>query len=241
MTATAFYDATLSSHTCYILAGPSQSGKTQWMLRLLQHRAEMFGDSGGGGGGGGVPRRLVWCYGVKNEAQESALRTAWESGGAGGSIVFVLGFPSDEEFFHPHDMVVVDDLQSEVSGNALFTSLFTRLAHHLPLCCFYLCQNLFHRSDGESRSRSLSAGFICLMRNVRDKTSVAALARQMFPGKPRLLQDIYTAATAKEPYTYLLIDLRQETPHELRFRSRIFPNEWPQHVYITGAGADAGF
>jgi hypothetical protein len=194
-------------------------------MRLLRNRANMLE--------GPTLRRLVWCYGVKNSAQETQLRTAWESGGGGGPAVFVLGFPTDEDFFHPNDLVVVDDLQSEVSGNALFTSLFTRLAHHLPLCCFYLCQNLFHRSDGESRSRSLSAGFICLMRNVRDKTCVAALARQMFPGKPQILQSIYSAATGTQPYSYLLIDLRQETPHELRFRSRIFPSEAPQHVYVS--------
>jgi hypothetical protein len=217
-------NASLSSQSCYILAGPSQSGKTQWMLRMLRYRADMLE--------GPTPRRLVWCFGVKNSAQETELRSAWQLGG-GGPAVFVSGFPTDEDFFHPNDFVVVDDLQSEVAGNALFTSLFTRLAHHLPLCCFYLCQNLFHRSDGESRSRSLSAGFICLMRNVRDKTSVAALARQMFPGRPQLLQSMYTAATSKEPYSYLLIDLRQQTPHELRFRSRIFPSEGPQHVYIA--------
>lgn len=222
---TSTFNACLSSKACYILAGPSQSGKTQWVLRLLRYREYLFEAAE-------QPRRLVWCYGVKNAQQESQVRAAWQETGSRSVVLFVHGFPTDEDFFHPHDLVVVDDLQSELSGNTLFTSLFTRLAHHLPLCCLYLCQNLFHRSDGEARSRSLSANYICLMRNVRDKTSVAALARQMFPGKPQLLQDIYSAATNKEPFSYLLIDLRQETPHELRFRARIFPSEAPQHVYL---------
>lgn len=210
-------DARLAHDTSFIVAGPSGSGKTQWVLQLLCHRHQMFDIE---------PRRLVWCQGIGDAEQERAVRAAWNDP---SSIVFYSGFPSLSEAgggggpFLPHDLVVVDDLQGELAKNADFTAIFTKLAHHMPLACLYLCQNLFHKSDGEARSRSLSAGYICLMRNVRDKSAVMNLGKQMFPGRAHVLTKIYEDATHNRPYSHLLLDLRQETPEVLRFRTNIFP------------------
>jgi hypothetical protein len=216
----------LAHNTSFIVAGPSGSGKTQWVLQLLRHRRTLFDI---------VPQRLVWCQGVDDVQQEKSVRSAWLQQ-AGDfvdptSIIFYNGFPSStndgdssRSFFHPHDLVVVDDLQGELAKSVEFTAMFTKLAHHKPLVCLYLCQNLFHKSDGEARSRSLSAGYICLMRNVRDKSVVMNLGRQMFPGQAHVLTRIYEDATNNKPFSYLLIDLRQETPDVLRFRTNIFPS-----------------
>lgn len=215
------YNVKLAHNTSFIVTGPSGSGKTQWVIKLLRHRQQMFNM---------VPQRLVWCQGINDCEQEREVRRAWNDT---KSVVFCNGFPPPQnKAFQPFDLVVVDDLQGELTKSGEFTSLFTKMAHHKPLACIYLCQNLFHKSDGEARSRSLSAGYICLMRNVRDKTCVMNLGRQMFPGRAQVLTKIYENATNK-PFSYLLIDLRQQTPELLRFRTNIFPSDSaPQITYL---------
>jgi hypothetical protein len=68
------------------------------------------------------------------------------------------------------------------------------------------------------------------MRNVRDKTVVMNLGKQMFPGRAHVLTRIYEDATRK-PFSYLLLDLRQQTPEMLRFRTNIFPPDQPMIAY----------
>jgi hypothetical protein len=70
--------------------------------------------------------------------------------------VFCNGFPQQLEDLRPHDMVVVNDfLQGKLTKSTDFT-LYK--AGTSQLICIYLCQNLFHKSDGEVRSRSFVSG-----------------------------------------------------------------------------------
>ena len=52
----------------------------------------------------------------------------------------------------------------------------------------------------------------------------------MFPKNTKFLVEAFDDAT-QVPYGYLLIDLRQETPENMRIRSNIFPNE-QEAVYV---------
>lgn len=65
------------------------------------------------------------------------------------------------------------------------------------------------------------------LKNPRDRSQITHLARQM---QNKILQEAFEDATAT-PYGYLLLDLRQETPEDLRLRTYIFPGEI-QAVYL---------
>ena len=52
----------------------------------------------------------------------------------------------------------------------------------------------------------------------------------MYPGELNCVKDAFYKAT-EEPHGYLLVDLKQCTPDDLRLRSHIFPGE-TQRVYI---------
>ena len=56
------------------------------------------------------------------------------------------------------------------------------------------------------------------------------LAKQMYPGQTKYVQEAFHLAT-REPHGYLLVDLKQSTPDNLRMRSHIFPGEI-QEVYL---------
>ena len=66
---------------------------------------------------------------------------------------------------------------------------------------------------------SLNAHYMVLFKNPRDVSNFANLARQMCPKTSQFAVEAYRNAT-REPYTYLLVDLRPEQDEELRHFSR---------------------
>ena len=109
------------------------------------------------------------------------------------------------------------------------TKLFTKKSHHCNTFVIYLIQNLFPKGK-ENRTISLNAQYMVLFNNPRDATQVTHLAKQMYPGRIKYMQEAYADSTTGS-YGYLFIDLRRETPECLRLRTNIFPEEI-QYTYI---------
>ena len=68
------------------------------------------------------------------------------------------------------------------------------------------------------------------MKNVRDKKQFMYLAKQMYPEDSLGLYNANLDATQRT-HGYLLLDLTQDTDDGLRFRTNIFPEEYPPVVY----------
>ena len=68
------------------------------------------------------------------------------------------------------------------------------------------------------------------MKNPADVTQVNTLSRQIFPNNSKFLPAVYNDVT-KKPHGYLFIDLRQETPEEIRIRTNILPHQFPMLVF----------
>ena len=71
---------------------------------------------------------------------------------------------------------------------------------------------------------SLNAHYMILFKYPRDATQFANLARQMYPKTPQFAVEAIKDAT-REPYSYLLVDLRPEQDEDLRLRTNIFPGK----------------
>jgi len=109
-------------------------------------------------------------------------------------------------------------------------SLFTKGSHHRNVSVVYLAQNLFPKNKF-ARTISLNAHYMVLFKNPRYATQFANLARQMYPHKSQFAVEAYKDAT-REPYSYLLIDLRPEHDDDLRLQTNIFPGE-THYVYVA--------
>ena len=83
-------------------------------------------------------------------------------------------------------------------------------------------QNFFHKGK-VMRDISVNSQYLVIFKSPRDRTQIRTLAAQMSHNS-RFLSDSFEDATS-EPYGYLLIDFRQETPDEFRVRSKIFNGE----------------
>ena len=185
-----------------IIAGPSQSGKSMFCMRLIRNARECIAPP---------PERIVYCYSVYQPLFDQY-----------SNVEFVEGLPDLNMFDGvKRTLLIIDDLMHET--NDAVAKLFTRVSHHKNVSVVYLTQNLFNNNK-HNRTISLNAHYMILFKNVRDATQVHCLARQMFPKNSEAMMQGYKDATGK-PYGYLLVDLTQSMDDRYRLRTKIFPGE----------------
>lgn len=161
---------------------------------------------------------IIWCYG---EWQSSYKELE-------GLVIFREGLPRVEELEgDKRRLLILDDLMSETDERV--TSLFTKGSHHRDLSIMYIVQNLFGKNK-EQRTITLNSHYLVVFKNPRDASQITHLAKQMYPGRTKYLQEAYKDATA-EAHGYLVVDLKQSTPDHLRLRTGIFPGD-THTVYV---------
>ena len=196
-----------------MIAGPSQSGKTHFIVKLIKRASLMIEPP---------PERIIWCYG---SYQSDIVREL------GDVVEFIDGIPPhiDELLDGRRTMLIIDDLMSETDSRV--TDLFTRGSHHKNISVIYVTQNLYNE-DKENRTISLNTHYLVLFKNPRDVAQISHLGRQIFPKRVKFFNEVFEDATS-QPYGYLLIDLRTTTPDELRLRTAIFPDDkYSTTVYV---------
>ena len=109
---------------------------------------------------------------------------------------------------------------------------FSVLTHHYNCFTVFLCQNLFNAKN-DLRTLSINTQYMVLFNNPRDRSAVANLAKQIFPGRSHMLNKAYRMATSETPYGYLLLDFQQKQKDKIRLRSHIFPKERPMRAYTS--------
>ncbi|KAL8618577.1 hypothetical protein ACOMHN_021846 [Nucella lapillus] len=157
------------------------------------------------------PEEVVWCLGE------------WQPGyGELKNVRFVEWIP-DVDTWKPgkRRLLVLDDLMTETDERV--TKLFTKGSHHKNMSIIYITQILFSKNK-KSRTIHLNSNYIVLFKNPRDATQITFLARQMMPGRTKLMLDAYKDATT-QPHGYLVVDLKQDTSDLYQLRTNIFPRE----------------
>ena len=142
----------------------------------------------------------------------------------------VEGLPDLSSFDSKNNnLVFIDELMSETDQRV--TKLFTKKSHHCNTSVTYLVKNVFSKGK-ESRTISINAQHIVIFKNPRDNEQVVNLAKQMFPGRVKCMQEAFRDATPVR-HGYLFVDLKQSTPEHLRLRNNIIPDSRTyQYTYI---------
>ena len=165
-----------------------------------------------------APEHVIWFYGEWQPLYDTL----------SGMVEFREGLTDLTTLkIKKRTLVIIDDLMTETDKSV--SDLFTKGSHHRNLSVLHLVQNVFDKNK-HTRTISLNAHYLVIFKNPRDASQVTHLAKQMYPGHVRYLQEVFGDATL-EAYGYLFIDLKQETPEHLRLRTRIMPNE-TQYVYM---------
>lgn len=235
-----------------LVCGPTQSGKTMWVVKLLAYRSEILEV---------VPKRVLW-YSPHDKAPEEAMSvipslihhqglpwvkqdtTAASTAGKSASKLRSGGELSssddddeedDEDGKKPSplppeteegDLVIIDDFAEEIANSRELTAYLTRHSHHRSISILLISQNCFW-AGREARTQSLNMHYIVLMRQKRDQKQIRTLARQIASGEStyRAFMKAYNDATSQRAFAYLLVSVHPRDDEALLLRTNIFPDE----------------
>jgi DNA-binding protein len=201
-----------------MIAGPTGSGKTRFVLQLLKHRmyevprSELNTDDLNRQ----FPDRLIWVYG-EWQPMYKEVKTLFPK-------VEFMTEPDFELDPKQRNLVVLDDVMTRVKNDKNLVNLFCRGSHHRNASIIYIVQNLFVQGT-ESRTIHLNTQYFVLMKSNRDLGQITRLGMQLYDNDRDIRQafkDSYIRAT-KKPHTYLLVDVHHGTHEALKLRSGIFP------------------
>ena len=187
-----------------MFAGASGAGKTQ-LVKKIASRVENVFDR--------PPKEIIICY-DRTQAAYDEIKTASKI-----PVRLVKGLPEDLRA-ERRTLIIIDDLQQH---SDLICDWFTKGSHHGDCDIIYLTQNLFLKTPSH-RTASLNAHILVIFKNLRDKTQIRCLSRQLSPDNPGYIISAYNQAVEK-PYGYLVINLKQDTKDNYRIRDSFFPED----------------
>ncbi len=183
-----------------MVAGPSRSGKTFWVAKLLMSKAKRIHPN---------PERIVYCYRHWQRLYDK-LRMR------DPTILWHEGLPSTVLMEKMVDtIVVVDDLMEAGMNDPTLMSMFTEGSHHKNISVVFIVQNLLHQGR-RSRSLNLNTQYLVLYKNARDMQQIKTIAQQMYPTDWRRFLAYFEAETSR-PYGKVIIDLHPQTEEKNRF------------------------
>jgi len=168
------------------------------------------------------PKKIYYCYSIWQESYNKIKAIAATTMGS-MQIQFIQGLDVFN-IIEPNSWLIIDDLAESIEQwSQQMLQLFTVRSHHEQISVTLVLHNLFHQSKC-MRTLALNCTYYIIYRVVRDSSSLITLNKQIYPGAPKFLLSAYNQATNK-PHGYILLDLNQNTPEDLRVVTDIFDNE----------------
>ena len=215
---TAPYDLRFKTPSNYLLSGATQSGKTTWLRKFFEFQPVTE-----------PIQHLLYFY-ADEDVNHQYFRALPNM-----SIKFIQNWPDSLDELKDylaklpakdHKAVVFDDLYNSMPKYV--STLFTVVGSHYKTSFFLLAQTLF--GSPLLRQLSLNSKYIVLFKNARDKRVYSVLSSQIAPTRSHLLKQAFHQAL-EQPYSYIICDFDNAQREFLRYRSHIFPQEWPLRIY----------
>ena len=190
-----------------LLSGSRRTGKTTFVKTLLLRNRQFI-----------LPT-IEWIFWIAPTRQEDVVSELEQ---ALGNVTYVNGLPDEDivEFVQTRmgrKLIVLDDLMEEAGTRKDVKNLFTR-GRYEDISVILLSQNDFHQGK-HYLEMSRNTDYPIIFRNIRNASIITTYATQM--GMKDFLPKAYKDAT-REPFSYLLLDMRSDTDDRLRFRANVF-------------------
>ena len=214
------YDLRFKVPANFLITGPSSSGKTSFLVKLLQNAESMMTKK---------PVLILFYYNQWQNLYDRVKNIE------GCTVIFKKGAPESLE--HVQDelkqfpledakICVMDDMLGKLEG--FMEELFTVISHHYNTSMVLISQTIFGKK--ELRTISLNAHYMVVFKAPRDSMQFSVLARQIEPNNYKYLLQILQDAT-KRPFGYLILNFTQEMRDESRYYTNISPSNWPIKIY----------
>ena len=190
--------------TCMV-SGPTSSGKTFLVRDILKNFKLLIS----------IDKpilNVLWAYGQWQSLYTDPIADDVK-------VDYVKGLPMQDEL-SGHDIIIIDDLMTELGNNKDLSALFTKGSHHMNISVIFITQNFYHQAS-QMRTLHVNSHYIIMMNSPRGKSSLRHLSTDLFTNKNFLIE-AYDDAT-KDSFSYIRIDLTQQTPNKYRVTSKLTP------------------
>lgn len=214
------YDTYFRYPSTCLVTGPSGSGKTNLIAKILQNKESIFEN--------GKCKNIIFFYKewqqIYDVLENQQLVNRWINHSPTVNEIkeFSEPFRNDEG-----TICIIDDFMDNLNKN--IADVFTKISHHYNVTVFLLLQNIFPE-DRNFRTLSYNTKYMIIHKNPRISSQLNHLARQILPRNSEYIIQAYQYVT-EPPYSYILLDLHQECPSEIRLRSHITPDTFPMRAY----------
>ena len=198
-----------------LISGASQSGKTTFLIKLIENSDEMFNKP---------PYHIYYCYKVYQSAFDKLRKN--------DKVTFIQGLPNINEVIDPknnHILLILDDLMTESNQDTV--NLFVIQSHHYNVSPVFVMQNLFH-SNKSMRTINLNSHYIISFRQSRDSSQIGVLTRQIFGKNWKEAHDIYINQMRK-PYKYTLFNIHPSNINRASIHLNVLPNDVEDEIIYT--------
>jgi len=200
------FDYRIETRSRIILSAPSSSGKTWFILDLIDKKDKVFSES---------IDKVVYIHSIDQPIFHTFAVTHPD-------VIFANEPPTLPSDSSTSTLLVFDDymlIQEKGKDKHSIEDYFVRLSHHLNITIIVTWQALFPPG---SKLLSVNASYLIIFPSRRDTSSIDILNRQMMPEYPTFLRGIMSDLR-KTKYSYLLIDNTPRQSEPLRFRNFIYP------------------
>ena len=209
-----------------LVSGQSQSGKTVWTKRLLEHHKVTFKSP---------PDLIIYVYRHWQQIYKELHDKL------GDKIRFTPDVPTEEQLiaaltqFQEQNtgkkckfLLVVDDHMEKLTRDRLFYDLVTRIGHHFDLSNIFLVQDA--SLSGPFRKEFLSNIHLnTFMSNARDRASIRQLA--MLLSDYKCIMASYDDSNQGRG-SYFCVCTHPSSDPALKYRTKIFPDDLPHGPVI---------
>jgi hypothetical protein len=204
------------------ICGPSQVGKSEFILQLIKNRQDLFSADFS---------RVIYCQ------PESLLSNTQNS--FFQKIVDEIpmaevnyGLPKLSDLHLEANslpcLLIIDDLMSKFMNSVEMSQLLSIYVHHSNITCLFTLQNYFHPSRfGKTMIRNVH--YRVLFYNRIEQAELRHISMQITPQCPNFLSSCFKFLQKYNPTRYshyILIDGHSQSKmSEMHIRSSIFPEE----------------
>lgn len=210
----------LCAPTTIGIYGPTQSGKTNFVINLLKQASKVFTKP---------VQEIHYCYASYQDIYNS-LKDDKET--SVEKVDFHEGMPDIKDciewaYMKTHIIIVFDDLMTDLTKDVDMVKFATVDCHHSNITMIVMLHNIFPPG---LRTMSLNLHYVILFKNKRDTLQVETLGRRIMKDKLKYFLAVYKHSVARS-YGYLLIDMHPRTDEAYQLRTNILPIEAPTIVY----------
>ena len=210
------HDFTLKHPSRFLIFGPSESGKSSFIEKLLKYSKQLFGF---------VFDRIIYISDQYFPANDQINGVSIEKYDEISSNLIENLNPSEKT------IIIIDDLMNQAVKNKHVSDLYTQRSHHSNATVILVLHNLYPKAD-HIKTIFMNTTYFVLMANPLGDNQIRRLSYLIEGPKNTDIVDLFTRVTANKPYSYLFCDFDQKRSRQLRYRTQIFPDDNINIVFL---------